>query len=426
MSKLSKNRKVMFTATAVALVALFILSCAPEATPPTTTSKPEVFRIYSIMDVTGPYGPLMGPGIAGTEDFVKYVNEQGGIDGVRYECPILDTQGKLPLAISIYGKVRAYDPKPVAVATSVSTDNEALRERFAEDHIVCVSAAASPRSLYPPGWIFTCYPDYASQFGAFLDWMTANWKEGRPPKLAILTWDNAFGRGVLTDKAKAYAKKKGVEWVTTEFIPVVPTDTTTQLIRIKDSGADWIYYPVHSAALSVVLKDAERLGMREGLKLCGIYNSVDQVLLKLAGPKLAEGLYAVEGYCPIDAPDIPAAQFLREQFIKNGHGNAVWKDANWQQDYCTTWSMQGTMVELVRRVVADVGWDNLTGDAVKKEAIKITEPYEVLGGVAIINYGEARRCPNHVRIAQVQDGKLIPVTNLRDTPAEIAELSDYE
>ncbi|MDY6880987.1 MAG: hypothetical protein SV686_12130 [Thermodesulfobacteriota bacterium] len=66
---------------------------------------------------------------------------------------------------------------------------------------------------------------YEGQFGGTAKWIKENWKadskveyirrkyESRNPRLAILGWDNAFGRAFDRKEPRDYVKKVGVDFV---------------------------------------------------------------------------------------------------------------------------------------------------------------------------------------------------------------------
>ena len=81
------------------------------------------------------------------------------------------------------------------------------------------------------------------------------------PKVAIVTWDSAFGRGALTDETKAYAEKLGIKIMTQEFFGMGAPDVTTQILAAKKAGANVIYTNTLAHGPAQILKDAVSLGV---------------------------------------------------------------------------------------------------------------------------------------------------------------------
>ncbi|MBI4672729.1 MAG: ABC transporter substrate-binding protein [Chloroflexi bacterium] len=203
---------------------------APKATAAPTTpalrtkaNPGEKITLYHYGDVTGPYAAITAPLVSGFDDAVKALNAKGGIRGAQVAVEWSDTGGKLENAISTYNRFR--EKKPLILFMYGSTETEGLKDRLAEDKIPNLTFGVSGPGSYPPGWVFAGVPIYSDQFGLFLDWLTANWAKVKPakgqnldaPRVAVVTWDTAYGRGALTPETQAYADKKGVKIVSKEF-----------------------------------------------------------------------------------------------------------------------------------------------------------------------------------------------------------------
>lgn len=384
----------------VALLSALGAACAP------APAAPKVVKIYHFGDITGPYAPITLPLVNAFEDALKYVNEKGLLKGGKLEHEWMDTGGKLPQAIAAYDKFR--EAKPFIMFIYGSTEGEALKARFAEDKIVVLSYSVSDPQLTPPGWIFGALPAYTDQFGAFIDWLVANWKESRPPKLAFLTWDTAFGKAVLAPGSLDYAKKKGVEIVATEFMPLTPVDVSTQLLRIRDAGADWVYTNTLGAAPAVMLKDAKRLGLTEKIKFAGGPWAMDWAPIRLAGDA-AEGFLGPQSYASWSETGNEGIKLLTEQFTKNNR-----KPEEKGLAYICVWAGVLTTVEALNRAIDKVGFDKLDGPALKAafESLKDYSPM----GLTYYTYSAAKVSPIKTRIVQVKGGTLVPISDWLTTP----------
>ena len=123
-----------------------------------------------------------------------------------------------------------------------------------------------------PSATFSQPAPYVNQAGAFIDYFMAKiWKKKTKPKFSWLTWDHPAGRAPITPEVEAYIKSKGVEIVGAEFIPMVPTDMTPQLLRLKRKKVDVVYGCAYHNAYAVVLKDAKKLGLRRKFTIGCMY-----------------------------------------------------------------------------------------------------------------------------------------------------------
>ncbi|MEK7374307.1 MAG: ABC transporter substrate-binding protein, partial [Thermodesulfobacteriota bacterium] len=353
-----------------------------------TPAAPKVFKIYHFGDITGPYAPITLPLVNAFEDALKYVNEKGLIKGgVKLEHEWMDTGGKLDQAIAAYTKFR--EAKPALMFIYGSTEGEALKARFAEDKIVVMSYSVSDAQMVPPGWIFGALPAYTDQFGAFIDWMTANWKGANPPKLAFLTWDSAFGKAVSAAPGSlAYAKTKNVQIVATEYMAMNAVDVSTQLLRIKDAGADWVYSNTLGASPGVMLKDAKRLGLT--MKFAGGPWAMDWAPVRVAG-EAGEGFVGPQSYASWSETNNEGIKLLTEQFTKYNR-----KPEEKGLAYICVWSGILTTVETLNRAIDKVGFDKLDGPAVKAamEGLKDYSPM----GLTYYTFSSSKVSPLKTRI----------------------------
>jgi ABC-type branched-subunit amino acid transport system substrate-binding protein len=129
-----------------------------------------------------------------------------------------------------------------------------------KDQLPYITLAISEKAIYPPGWLYSTYPTDAERFAVWCDFIMENWQNERPPWVAFIGPDSEYGRDPEVQGTK-YAESIGIEMLPMEFVPYVPLDFTTQLLRVSERGADFVYITsVWSTALPV-RKDAQRLGL---------------------------------------------------------------------------------------------------------------------------------------------------------------------
>ncbi len=399
----------------------------PTPVPPTPTPVPptptpvvidltgETITIYHMGDITGPYGPITLPLVHGFSDAVEYLNKKGGILGAKVEIGWADTGGKLEEAISIYERFREAVPKPVFLATYSSMDNEALRERFAEDEIPVLTAGLSMPGLYPPGWIFGIAPIYVDQFGFFIDWLVENWEEVKPPKagdeikLAFITWDTAYGRGADTPETRAYAAEKGVEIVATEYFEVGAVDVTTQLLTAKEAGANVIWTNTLAHGPAQILKDATALGLREEMLIAGNNWALDLATIAIA-KEAAEGFIGVMPTAWWTEMEIPGVKIAAEQFAAHertpGERNIA---------YLLSFAIVDTAAHVIEEAIKEVGFENLDGAAVKAQFEKLKD-FEAGEGIVILTFGPEIRASRTARIGKIEKGNIVAITDWLPMP----------
>ena len=424
------------------LVGLGLSACAPAATPsptpipptplPPTAAPPteppptegplrtdnlegETITLYHFGDITGPYAAITAPLVNATSDAVQRINAQGGIRGAKLETLFSDTGGNLEEAISIYN--RYLEDGPVIMFTYSSPEVEALRDRLAEDRIPLLTPGVSGKGLYaPPGWAFGFVPIYPDQFGLFLDWLTAEWGEVKPagagdePRVAIITWDTAYGRAADTPESRAYAESLGVEIVSVEYIQQSPTpDASTAILHAQADGANVIYTNTLAYGPAAILKDAVALGVRDQFLIAGNNWAMDLSMLALA-KEASEGFYGLLPYAWWNDTSVPGVKIVEEQFAANARTPAEHSVA-----YLVSYALIDVTREALERAIDRVGFDALSGEAVFEE-LEAFDGYDAFEGLTIVTFGEDVRSTSASRIAQVRAGQFVPVTDWMVAP----------
>jgi branched-chain amino acid transport system substrate-binding protein len=286
-------------------------------------------RIIGLYDLTGPYSALHTLIVKGINDCVKWINDTEYIPGVRMVHDVYDTGADVGKAIAAYQMGLTKAPKPVIStgggATSTILAIKPLAER---NRVPCIDGSSARSVIFPPGWAFSMQGLYEGIVPACAGWIKDNWKadskvekirmryQNRPPRVSILGFDNPFGRAFESAEMRAYLKKIGVDFVQPEYIPMPPTDTSAELLRLKKGGADFIYFGMLPSSHAVVLKDAKRLGIRDDfIDICHWATNIWE-LQKYVG-SLADNTFLVSGYLPI-VDEWP--KYFRETFQKSGLG----------------------------------------------------------------------------------------------------------
>lgn len=427
MNRKGTVRIAVITVTVLMLGVLIAVSgCAPKEAGPGV--KPSVVKLYGYGDLSGPIAPVSGPVVAAMSDMAKwYYEEKGGIDGVPVEIIARDTEYKLELAISAYNAFREEKPKPVIFYTWGSAEIEALKERFVEDEIVGVMYASNTAAIYPPGYLFMTTPGYTDHFGAFMDWVADVWAKDtkQKVKLGICTWDNAYGRAILVDECRDYAKKKGIEIVAEEVFPMTALEVSTQMTRIKATGANWVYDNTLATGPGLVSKGLADLGIlatdlddtRPGMvhRATSPFPGGSSTATVFLAPDVTEGLIMNRALASWSETDNSGVKIARSIMEKNNRGPEMAVSG-----YLSGLEGMYLACEALNKAVDKVGWENLDGPAVKAQFEKFKD-VDVFG-LGKITLTADKHEPTKVRIYQVQDGEILPITGYMTCP----DLRPYE
>ena len=413
----------LFAFLAIVLI-LSVLACAaPSQTPakPATpvVNKPAEVSIPVSADISGPYAALSPFAQELYTVATEYWNEKyGGIDGVPVKLNIRDCKGTVECAVNFYNELVASKQALVYVLYS-SSQQEPLKSRLPEDKVVIFSGASSPPSAAPPGWIFMNLPAYCDLMGMYIDWIVdVDWKtKGKPgnPKVAVLTWDSAFGRGILTKETQDYMKQRGVDYVGAAFVPVgVPVDTKNQITRLVELKADYVISNYHTPAYSVSLRDAEKLGVKDNFTWINLSTGTDR-LVEFVGKDIAEGVIT-GGLCAdweLEA-DLPFYKETLQKFEKISAGKGL-------SGFTTSGATDLMMSEIcslkaIELTVKRVGWDKLNGAEVEKTARTEMTNYDVEGVLKALGWDETRRSSAWGRLTIFKDGKQTLLQDWRTLP----------
>jgi len=393
--------------TGVLAVIAVMMFCLGVQVPAQCESKPDYVSLAIIADMSGPYAPMMKQIYLGATDAAEYVNtELNGIEGVPIKMITKDSGNKVDVAIAHYMEIREMKPRPLFIYMAVSSESEALRERFAEDRMPCMSVTAMS-AIYPAAYTFAGFPLYADHFGAFVDWLKENWKKPNPPKLAFLTWDTTYGRAVLTDECRSYARRKGVKIVAEELFGLRDVDVTTQLTRIRARGADWIFTNTAAHGPIIIAKGLKEMGY--DIKF-GDGPGFDIATLRI-NPKLLAGHIAVLPFTDLNDPEEKSTAKMMEYFHKNKR-----KARDMSGNYELAWCYTLTAVEALTRAVRSVGWKSLNGEAVKAQMVRMKD-FAPLGGLTYYTFSERKRSPSKVRVYRAEStGNFTALTGWLETP----------
>jgi len=339
-------------------------------------NAPKEIVWYRMADMAGPYASVNAESAESFDAAMEYINSTGGCNGVPMRRVDHEDLGKLEAALSYY--VEWKEAKiPFFMHYSHSNQIEALKPRVDKDKICVYTNSPTFMSLYPPGYVFGSTASYSDQFGLFCDWLVKT--QPAPHKIAICTWNIAFGRGFWSKEAKDYMKKKGIQLVAEEFYPPTTVDVSTQLTRIYAKGGDgtWIYNNTLGAGPAALIKSAESLGLLGKLHFAGGPWSCGRDTAKIIGPELAHksGWVAIGSTQAWGDKDRPGVKLMR-----SAHYKIHPPDYPGQMGTLNTWQIALTVRKVYAKAAKEVGWKNINGEAIRNAFLSLEhDPMTELG-----------------------------------------------
>jgi branched-chain amino acid transport system substrate-binding protein len=376
-----------------------ILVAALAAAAPSWAAAQQEIKVGGIFDLTGVTSDVGKPFAQGVQDAVVYVNENGGINGKKIKLIGADYAYKIDQARALYKKL-VNDDKVVMIQGWGTGDTEALKDFVGQDKVPYVSASFSAPLSDPSKFPYNFFvaPTYSDQLRSWLDWVKQDYaKSGGKgkPKVAFMYGDNAYGKSPIA-AGKKYALEIGVDVVDEAILPPNFQDATSQLLTMKQKGVEYAYINVTTTGVSLVLRDAKKLGMN--VKFGSNPYGFSESLVAVAGP-LAEGVTGVMPHVPFGTP-VPGMKIVEATNEKLHPGEK--RDAMYVRGfaYVMVWS------EALKR--ADKA-GQLNGPGVKA-AMETLSDFSTGGLSQSVTYTPTDHRPTMTTsIYQVQGGKLVKI-----------------
>jgi branched-chain amino acid transport system substrate-binding protein len=382
------------------------------------SSEVRTVKVGWFSDLTGPLADTQPARLPGGRDYFKYVNEQGGIKGkggvVKVDVLWVDDKSNPTIALETYEKWRR-DPDLVVTSNLLAVVIAALEDKLRTDKIPCVYGAGTVSVVMEPlrDYIYMTGPPRDRQIAAVVDWVLKNWKEKKPPKFAVIGNDQGWAKHCVYNGGGAkYAQARGLE-VVRLIVPLFPTDTTSELRKIKEAGVNFIYSVISPMTASILLKDAYRVGLNIPIILdqaCGDYDVV--VKLKEAG----EGIYITPAAMPFHNV---AEQFMTPGLRKVTEIYAKYNPQKTPAHITYSYGFRDALIisEGIRLALEKVSAKELNGEALKKYgfgAMKDFDPMSLTGPITFppdTHIGQ-----NSVVLVQLKGGKVHVPLNWTEAP----------
>lgn len=240
-------------------------------------------KIGSFLTVTGPASFLGDPELKTLQMYVDDLNAQGGIKGSKIELIHYDTGGNAKDAVNFVKRLIKNDKVDLLIGGTTTGDTMAVIPDVEKEGIPFISLAGAVEIVEPvKKWVFkTPHSDRMAAAKIFEDLR----KRGLS-KIALITGDGGFdksGRAQILKLAPDY----GMTLVADEFYGNKDTDMTTQLTKIRSSGAQAIINFGLGQAPAIVTKNIKQLGI--ALPLYQSHGVASKTFIDLAGDA-AEGV----------------------------------------------------------------------------------------------------------------------------------------
>ncbi len=385
---------------------------------PGSSAQAKEVAYLDLSDFTGPVAGITVPSSSGLEDYIKDINARGGVDGVKVKYIGVDTRYDVARTISAY-KRYARDPSVVAMGIVSTPAGKMLQRLTRKKPIACTVPGDGEFQAHLSNF-FTWGPPYQDAFAATIDWVLEDWKakgEEGAPSIAVLSWDNAYGREMLRG-GKEYAEKKGVTVLESELFPTGTLKYDIYLNRLAEAGVNYVYVGGVDPTQTNVMRDATRLGLPKKIKFISDYWGPTALGTSLH-PEALEGMVVVSFF--LRGEDAQQNEMMTTFWSK--YRKSPVKEMN--GGYAIGLGLGMALEAAIKDAIKRVGADGLTRGEVFQSFQNITglERNGVVGPVAYAP--KVRRGSNVVKFYEVKSGKIVPLTDWVEAPNAVA-LHDWK
>ncbi len=278
----------------------------------------QLFPLFSYR--TGPYAPSGIPQWAGYLDYFKYLNDKGGVDGVKIFVQECETAYTVERAFECYERYKnGYDGAPLAVLFTTSSGfDAAVSDKARADKLPVVSVAggredAVDGSVFP--YQFPLLFDYWTESSIIIDYIAkqvGGYDKLKGLKIATLYHDSGYGRDTIEALA-TLSKKYGFEDIEIP-VPHPGEQQQAQWQQIKAAGADWVFLRAWGVMSPVAIKTAARVGFPADHIIGDIWTGSEEDV-KPAGAA-AKGYLAVSVFPP--GADSKISQEIKKTIVDTG------------------------------------------------------------------------------------------------------------
>jgi branched-chain amino acid transport system substrate-binding protein len=279
-------------------------------------------NIGALNDMTGATSDVGKDYALGIAEAIRYVNDNGGINGKKIKLYQFDYGYRVPEALTKYNLFKRL--KCVAVLGWGTGDTEALSPTVTKDKIPYVSASYSGHLTNPKKTPYNLFfaTDYSTNARAAITaWFDKRWPKHadygkRKPRLACSYMFASPYCSAPIKAIKDQATILGFDIGADQDVSLFAIDTKSQILAMKEFKPDVVWHGNTTMSVAATLRDAYSLGLGAD----HIVNNwgYDENLPRLAG-EAAEGVMGA-AVCAFFGEDVPRMDKVVEYAKKYNPG----------------------------------------------------------------------------------------------------------
>jgi len=377
-------------------IGFFLLSTALTNAQDLRGIASDSVKVGIITDTTGVVADYGRHLLMGVSDYLKYINEKGGIHGRKINLIHEDDQYKIPLAIASFEKLVTKDEVLAILHCGGTPQTMALLPKIEKEKVPVIPPGMLV-PMYTPykRYVFSYGSTYSNQIEVLIDYVINDLKV-KAPKTAIVYWPVEWAKEGLRaskDRLKAY----GVDPVGEIELPMGAVDASSQVLSMKRAGAEYVIIFTLAPGIINFIKTAEKFDYFP--TYLTFTWCADDSILKAVGK--AAKIYYAGSMFGVWNDDSPGGKELRE--IAQKYGSSPKLPTLYIQGYTTA----AILVEGLRRAVKNVTVEKFV------DALETLKDFDCGGMLSPMTYTPTIHKPSdYSKIVMADTEKLVfvPVT----------------
>ena len=258
-------------------------------------SAPKEIVIGNLQDISGPTSVWGNAVTRGAEIAIEKINAAGGVDGAMLKLITLDTKANVQEAIKAYNSLVSSQAVAV-VGPPVSNIGLALAPIANKAGVPLVGSFIDPRVTVGEDGkaqraMFLMQPS-SIQYSEIMAGYTVE-KLGLKKVGVLYDQSNAFAVSLLKPYVE-YVKKAGGQIVSEQIYTKGDKDYKTQLAKIKEAGADCLYFPNYIQDAVLAMKQRKQIGLN--IPVIGGLDFAPPFASLVNDPEAADDIYLANNF----------------------------------------------------------------------------------------------------------------------------------
>jgi branched-chain amino acid transport system substrate-binding protein len=273
----------------------------------------DTIKLGLILVKTGPVAALGLPDGHGMVDYMKYLNEQGGVHGRKVQVIWEDDEFQPPKSVAALQKLIHRDKVLTVITTGGSQQTIGNMETIKQYKLSNIPNALM-REFFDPynPYIFAMGATYECQYQCIVDYIFNDLK-AKDPRIGVVYTKKEYGKiglKAVRERAKAY----GVDLVNELVLPTGAVEASSQVLTLQKNKVDYVITCDVLPPVISFLKTAEKYAYKPKV-VFGFNWATDDMIVKACG-KGAENYIGVNfvGGWGDDSPGIKLARKIAKKY----------------------------------------------------------------------------------------------------------------